>query len=298
VPRRISLSQFKSQLRQLEQKQRRAIDDYNRKARTFNAAVDRANRETKRAIDNYNREARANNARVRASRSRLESALRSFNLAKTQPRTTAQVTYRSSVKVVSTAYATLEQRANSGYLGDTYNEVLDLAERETANAVQLANALDDPSVESASNSDDELARELRSLDSELADRWQGALFSLSPQNPDASRHFCTSARELIATLLDRFAPNSSVMLSNAACDKAPNGTPTRRAKISYMLSKTGKTDEALSEFVDVDVESVISLFPVFNDGTHGSARKFSLIQLGHIRKRVEDSVQFILRAAA
>lgn len=300
VARRISLSQFQSKMRQAQQQQRRAIDEYNRKVRAHNAAVDKAKRETKRAIDDYNREVRTHNARVRSNKARLESALRSFNSAQRVPtRSTAQITYRSSVKVVSTAYVALEQRATSGYLGDNYNEVLDLAEREAANAVQLANALyDDASVESAPVSDDELTQELRGFDTDLADRWQGALFSLSPQNPDASRHFCTSARELISSLLDRFAPNSAVLAADSACDKTPNGTPSRRAKISYMLSVTGKSDAALSEFVDVDVESVISLFPVFNDGTHGSARKFSLVQLGHIRKRVENSVQFILRAAA
>ena len=298
--RRVSLSQFQSEMRRLQQQQRRAVDDYNRKARAHNAAVDKAKREVRRAVDDYNREARAYNARLRANRSRYESALRRFSGSQpTRSRTPAQITYRSSVQVVSSAYVTLERRANAGHYDDRYNESLDLAEREAANAVQLANALesdeaDEPSVETEDSLTDELSR----INSDLADRWKGALFSLSPGNPDASRHFCTSARELIATLLDRFAPAADVIAAQPDCDRAPSGEPTRRAKITFMLARSGKDDDALGDFVDVDVDSVVSLFPVFNDGTHGSARKFTLQQLGHIRRRVQDSVQFILRVAA
>lgn len=41
------------------------------------------------------------------------------------------------------------------------------------------------------------------------DRWKGALFSLSPTNPDAAQHFCTSAREVLTSMLDIAAPDGS-----------------------------------------------------------------------------------------
>jgi hypothetical protein len=40
------------------------------------------------------------------------------------------------------------------------------------------------------------------------------LFVLSPNNPDAARHFCTIAREVLTSLLDIAAPDSSVLASN------------------------------------------------------------------------------------
>ena len=53
-------------LRQAEQKQRQAVNDYNRKVRAHNQKVHQA-------VDNYNREVRAYNARVRANRQRLNN---------------------------------------------------------------------------------------------------------------------------------------------------------------------------------------------------------------------------------
>ena len=44
--------------------------------------------------------------------------------------------------------------------------------------------------------------------------------------------------------------------------------------------------------VESDMNNVIELFEVFNEGTHGSAGAFDLPQLQAIRKRVEDGITF------
>ena len=53
------------------------------------------------------------------------------------------------------------------------------------------------------------------------------------------------------------------------------------------------TDDALEKFVEQDVNNILELFRVFNDGTHGSAGKFDLPQLNKIKKRVEDGIMFL-----
>lgn len=52
-----------------------------------------------------------------------------------------------------------------------------------------------------------LKGELEAFAPELRGRWDGALFSLNPETPDAARHFCTRARECIVTALNVAAPD-------------------------------------------------------------------------------------------
>ena len=90
MARRYSTSQIRSKLRQAQQKQKRAVDNYNRDVRRYN-------RQVKSAVDQYDREVRAHNARVRANRQRLKNEL--AKLGRRQPTaTTRYVTYRASVQ--------------------------------------------------------------------------------------------------------------------------------------------------------------------------------------------------------
>ncbi len=120
-------------------------------------------------------------------------------------------------------------------------------------------------------------------------------FSLSSSNPDAARHFCTSAREILATILESAAPDDQVIAGNPDADITPEGSVTRRARIRHCLDRRGTYDADLETFVDDDLENVIELFRDFNDGTHGGAGRFDLRQLGAIKKRVEDAILFLYR---
>ena len=53
-------------------------------------------------------------------------------------------------------------------------------------------------------------------------------------------------------------------------------------------------DETLEEFVEKDLENVVQLFRLFNDGTHGSSGRFTQAQLLANRKRVEGAFTFLL----
>ena len=131
------------------------------------------------------------------------------------------------------------------------------------------------------------------IGADLPERWRGALFSLNPNNPDAARHFCTSARELLSDILDTRAPNRLVLAEMPACEKKSNGLPTRRSKIRFFLLRSNIADRSLEDFVDEDMTNVLQLFREFNDGTHGSAGRFSLDQLSAIKRRVEHAVEFL-----
>ena len=274
-------------VRQMEQKHRQAVSKYNREVRAHNQKI-------KQAVDKYNRDVRAYNSRVRADRQRLKNEIARLGR---QQVTTRYITFRTSVTAVQTAYDRLEYMADAGGLDERYNEILDLSEREAANNAGLMNALlgdagsagglPPDSPESA------LTPVLQSISTELGDRWRGALFSLSPHNPDAARHFCTSAREIITSILEAKAPDGAVFETMPDCDRTQQGKPTRRAKIRYFLHLKGMNQDELEAFVESDMNNVVELFRTFNEGTHGSAGSFDLPQLKAIRKRVEDGIMFL-----
>ena len=206
------------------------------------------------------------------------------------------VTFRTSVEAVQRSYATLTHREAANLYDDRFNLLLDLSEREAANSVTVINALDGETPETQQDSDlpssgiDDL---LDDLSPDFLDRWHGALFALDPRNPDAARHFCTSARELLTAILERYATDDDVSATLSNCQLTDKGKPTRRSKIRFLLYRIGILDDALTDFVENDMENVVQLFRIFNDGTHGSTGRFTQSQLQSIRVRVEDGVSFL-----
>jgi hypothetical protein len=287
--RRVTPAQFQSLMRQQLQKQKQAIDKYNREVRAHNQKV-------RQAVNAFNREVSAYNARVRANRQRLRNEIARLNRQANS--TTRYATFRTSVRTVHSAYERLEQAAGEERYDDRYNEILDLSEKEAANSAGMMNALmgETPEEVPQQNSlESPLTPLLQAISGDLGDRWKGALYSLNPQNPDAARHFCTSAREIIARILNEKAPDAVVIAKMPDCQRTPNGTPSRRAKIRYFLNSKGMAQSELEEFVEDDMENVVQLFEEFNQGTHGSAGTFNMVQLQTLRKRVEDGIVFLSR---
>lgn len=294
MARRVTPSQLKSIIRQQQQKQRQAINKYNQAVRQHNQKV-------KHAVDDYNREVRAHNARVRANRQRLKNELARLSRQKVTV-TTRYVVYQTSTETLVRTYDQLERRAEQNQYDPRFNRVLDLSERETANSLSVTNTLltDTPDLDEERDDlrDAELADQLREISPDLDNRWRGAVFSLDPRNPDAARHFCTSAREIFTQILEIKAPDNDVFSHFPDCDKTERGNATRRSKIRYILYRKGMADDTLENFVEEDIENVLQLFHVFNDGTHGSAGKFGLQQLERIKKRVEDGIVFLAEVCA
>ncbi len=287
MPRRITPSQFRSMQRQAQAKQRQQIQKINRDIRQYNSKLRQYNATRKRAIDAYCRDVRAHNARVRTNRSRLKTALQ--RLAQ-QTITVRYTVLHESVTTLSTAYDRLDSAGADPFLSD-------LAEQEAANSVAALNSLlgDTEDAEGADENlnDTLIAGELALISPDLDRRWRGAIYALNPENPDAARHFCTSTREIVTTILDTKAPDSDVFTRFPGCQTTDQGTPTRRAKIHYCLNLSGSADDALENFIDANIDNVVTLFTELNAGTHGPAGKFSLPQLVAIKTRVQDAIRFM-----
>lgn len=291
--RRVSPSHLRSKLRQAQAKQKQAVDKYNRAVRTHNQKVKSAVNRYNQTVNQYNSRVRAHNSRVRANRNRLRQELDKLARAASRP---SQRTFRTSVETVQRTYVSLESAAETYQYGDQYNRVLDLSEREAANSASTMNAMlgnPEPSDGAESVRSTTLDPILTLISADLPDRWHGALFSLNPNNPDAARHFCTSAREILTRILDSCAPNRTVLAKMPDCEKVSEGTPTRRSKIRFFLHHGNMAEKPLEDFVEEDMKNVLQLFREFNEGTHGTAGRFSLDQLSAIKTRVEHAVEFL-----
>lgn len=208
-----------------------------------------------------------------------------------------QALHESTVSL-NRSYQSLEMHESECKNIPTGGQFLDLSKKENANSLAALNALEANEIETNLAIDQDLlpttiTSELSSISSDLDCRWRGALFSLSPRNPDASRHFCTSAREIFIQILDHFAPNDRVLSRFPECDKTDKGHPTRRWKISYILRNSGISSDEAVDFVDEDIANVLQLLHVFNDGTHGSAGKFEIAQLRTLKERAESGILYL-----
>jgi len=283
MARRISTSQFRSRLQQAQSKIRQAqsklrqVQSKLQQAETtrrqevakLNQAIRKYNQSRRRAVDDYNRTVRAHNSRVRANQDRISSArARLLGLTVAAPLVSL---YKSSTALDQT-YRRLEARWDLEGVPDGHEWLAAFTESETANSLDaVAIALGAPAEFLAGERLEKsaFADELRSIDSELDDRWRGALFALSPRNPDAARHFCTSAREIFDRILTSTAPEEKVKREWPDCPRTQSGSPTRRARIRFLLNQSRLYDADLEDFVLQDIEGILGLFPLFNRGTHG-----------------------------
>lgn len=284
--RRISTTQLRSKLNQVASRRRQAINKYNQAVRRYNQNV-------RSSVSRYNQAVRTHNARVRAHRQRIDSAL-------SRPRTqTSKPRYRSfqtSAHSLHEAYIRLEARSGAESASPRHDLLVDLSGRETANSLEVMNALlGTPILEDGVDDLQEttISDELARISPDLDERWRGALFSLNQRNPEAARHFCTSAREIFGHVFDLRAPSERVLSAFPDCQKTPQGTPTRRARIKFFLHNRALEDRDLEEFVERDIDNIVELFELFNAGTHGPTGKFALPRLHSIKKRVEDGLIFL-----
>lgn len=297
MARRLTPAQFQAELRRAQQRRREAVNRYNRAVNQYNQAARRHNAQVKQAVDEYNREVRAHNQRVRTNRERLRRELSKLQFAQRQrSTTTTHVTYRQSVSTLVDRWNVIDASADTSSMDGV---LVDLAERETANSVAALNELDtDADAASARLTETAIKDELAELGGDLDQRWRGALFSLHESNPDAARHFCTSAREVITAVLAGNVTDDEIaaVFPNAA--RTQQGTITRRERIRFFLHRRGETSTDMVDFVDADVDNVIDLFGAFNDGTHGHAGRFTMPQLAALKTRVEDAILFLHRIVA
>jgi len=296
---RAAIRRAQSQRKQAGRKANQAINKYNRDAKAHNSKVKSAVNARNREIDKYNRAVRAHNARRRQAVNRYNQAASEYNRRPAHIRTTTTTTHIGSVQNVQESFTRLEASES----GRAYPDLLDLSEREAANSAEAVSALLTPADPEEIELAAELERlqattitsELRSFSTDLDDRWNGALFALNPKNPDAARHFCTSARETVGSLLEVAAPDDAVKLANPAYFKTPKGDISRRARIHYCLASSGEAPAELVDFVEADIDNLIDLFDDFNSGAHGTSGRFPLHELIALKTRVEDAIKFVFQ---
>ena len=293
--RKMTPAQFKAAVNKAQRQQNQAIDNYNREARRHNAAVKKAENNYNRAAPGYKSKAPSQNAKVENQRRRLDQEIRRLN---SRPPPTTFVTYRASVETLARTYTETEASLAGRGILLAGRDLVDRGSEEAANSAYLLNAMDGDGAANEDPTEDELRGpsmqvELAKFGQDLVDRWTGALFSLSPSNPDAARHFCTSAREVLITMIDSAAPDSRVAEAHPACDRTDKGVPTRRAKVGFLLRRKGIDESPIEDLVEEDLNNVLGLFREFNNGTHGHAGRFTITQLNALRIRVESAISFI-----
>ena len=306
MAKRMSSSQARAAIRRAQAKQKeairkanQAINDYNRKARAHNAKVKKAVNDYNRAADAYNREVRTHNARRRQAINRYNQAVRAYNRNPPMVRTTTRTTHIQSVRNLQESFTRLEASPSRS----SHPDLFDLSEREAANSAEAITALFEPTEHDENQADAEtealrtstITTELAAFSPDLDRRWRGALFALHRENPDAARHFCTSARETVSNLLLLAAPDDAVKEANPDYLRTPEGDVSRRARIHYCLGNHGDATDELVDFVEDDIDNVIALFDDFNSGTHGESGRFPLPELAALKMRVEDAIKFVYR---
>ena len=281
-----NMSQFKSKMRQLENKQRQAINNYNRAVRQYNNSV-------KKAISDYNTFVRNYNSAVRRNRQIINR-----EISKLQSHSSTRTTFTVSLDAMQQYYSAVNSYYGEGVpVNQHQDRILDLIEQEQANSVITANAVENNEYPEENTEDIEIGNKLLLVSQDLNDRWKGAVFSLDPNNPDACRHFCTSARELFTDFIELKAPDIEVFAFNPNCAKTERGHATRKEKIKYMLRNTQLNDSVVS-FVESDIDNILELFHVLSDGTHGVAGRYDNKKLMQVKKRVEQGIYFLCEIAA
>lgn len=270
-------SQFKSKMRSIQ-------NQYNRELR-------KVERQINHEINNYNRAVRQFNTKLRQNQSKIKS-----ELLKLQRNSNIRVSsYEVSVMTVNQNYDRLSQKYNFEN-NDRYSNFLEKVEEENANNLEVANVIlnnDETDNKDYSLEETIVSNKLLNISEDLDNRWKGAIFALNPRNPDATRHFCTSTREIFIQIIDTKAKDDDVKEVFPDCEKTNNGSVSRRSKIKYLLHKKGVDDIDMENFVHTDIENILSLLYELNGGTHGQAGKYTINQLKSIKKRAESGLNFL-----
>ena len=283
---RINISQLRSKLRQIENQQRQAINKYNSQVRQYNNSV-------KKAISDYNAAVRKYNAVVNHNRQIINSNIRKLNSS-----SFFSTTYSVSLTTMQRNYHSVNEVYNEGSIvTDRQNKILDLIEQEQANSIVTTQVVESPNDTIENTEDIEIGNKLINVSIDLNNRWKGAVFSLNPNNPDAARHFCTSAREIFTEFIELKAPDNEVFQFNPTCEKTNQGNATRREKIKYMMRNI-QMDECVVDFAESDITNILELFHILSNGTHGEAGRIDMKTLFQVKKRVEQGISFLCEISA
>ena len=273
---KFSASHFKSQIRQAQRKAERQLKN------ELNQASRKIERDINREIHNYNSKMQHNRQIV----------LRELKKLQTHSTMTIRSSYTISLDAMQKHYVTIGNVYQNESLTPQQEYILNLIEQEQANGLITANIVENNDFPAENTDDIEIGAKLQHVSDDLNNRWKGAVFAINPQNPDAARHFCTSAREIFTEFIELKAPDEAVFQYNPNCQKTNQGNATRREKIKYMMRNSNMDDSVIS-FAESDITNILELFHVLSDGTHGPAGRYSYQNLLQVKKRVEQGIYFL-----
>lgn len=273
---KFSASHFKSQIRQAQRKAERQLKN------ELNQASQKIERDINREIRNYNSKMQHNRQIV----------LRELKKLQTHSTMTIRSSYTISLDAMQKHYVTIGNVYQNESLTPQQEYILNLIEQEQANGLITANVVENNDFPAENTDDIEIGAKLQHVSDDLNNRWKGAVFAINPQNPDAARHFCTSAREIFTEFIELKAPDDAVFQYNPNCQKTNQGNATRREKIKYMM-RNSNMDESVISFAESDITNILELFHVLSDGTHGPAGRYSYQDLLQVKKRVEQGIYFL-----
>ena len=296
MARHISASQLKSKLRQAERKTQQAINQYNNAVRKYNSEVSKFNREMNHAINDYNSAVRKHNSQVQRNRQIIKR-----ELTKLSRSSSIHSSYSASVTAMQSSYGRVINYYDAGEeITPEQDYILDLVEQENANGLIASNRIfeaEDQPAQTEEIEDVAISDKLAEVSVDLMNRWKGAVYALSPQNPDAARHFCTSAREIFTEFIELKAPDASVFMFNPTAAKTDRGNATRKEKIKYMMHSK-RMDSSVADFADADITNILELFHVLSDGTHGEAGRYKYDALVQVKRRVQQGINFLCAISA
>lgn len=277
--RRINMSQINSKIRQAQHRAESQIRQAQRKMER------EIKHEIQKSVNQYKREVSSCKRRIQSELRKLETSTNRVNIS-----------YVSSVQKLNQSYNVVDDYFNTSITSNKEQEIFNYIENENANSLSVANAIESPEtieIVEIELQDNGIGEKLSILSLDLNDRWKGALFSLNPSNPDATRHFCTSTREIFTDIFDKYALDKDVFEIFPDCEKTDRGNATRKSKIKYFLYKKGINIEPIDEFIDNDIQNILELYHTLSNGTHGKAGRYTIEQLKLIKKRVEDGIKFL-----
>lgn len=250
------------------------------------------NKATRKIENDVNHELRKYNSKVRHNQQLITRELN-----KLQSHATVRSTYTVSLSAMHQNYTDIGNIYDDSIVTPRQEQILDLIEQEQANSLITANAIQNDGFSSENIEDVEIGNKLLNVSEDLNNRWRGAVFAMSPQNPDAARHFCTSAREIFTEFIELKAPDTKVFEFNPNCEKTDRGNATRREKIKYMMRNTD-IHSSVIDFAEADITNILELFHVLSDGTHGTAGRYEFQKLVQVKKRVEQGINFLCEISA
>lgn len=288
---KFNMSQFKSKIRQVQSKQRQAVSRFNQAINTYNRDVKKSINAYNRAVRNYNTMVRNYNSAVRKNRQIIQREVVKLNAYN-------KTHVVASVRTMQTYYNRIVNAYPEGaHVSPEENRILDLIENENANSIITANLVENNVLPTETTEDVIIGDKLKLVSEDLNNRWQGALFALHPNNPDATRHFCTSTREIFVNFIEIKAPDAEVFNYNPNCKTTPNGNPTRKEKIKYMM-RNKMHDDNIVCFADANIDNILELNYILSGGTHGEAGKYTFETLMQVKKCVESGINFLCEISA